>query len=275
MTKGTAASGSRLPTTGDPEPAAGSRKLEAHHPGFRSVVFDCDSTLARIEGIDELAGARIDEIRALTDLAMDGSVPLEEVYGRRLERIDPTRAQVEALGAAYVDALVDDAAAVVAALLWLGKEVRIVSGGLYPPVVAVARELGLADAAVAAVGIDFHPDGRYRGFDRSSPLARSGGKVEVVRSWGLPGPTLLVGDGATDLEARPVVDCFAAFMGVAFREAVAAAADVVIRAPTLAPVLALAASPEEADRLASSPWAPVLDRGRALLSASGGLSATP
>ncbi|HEV2132153.1 MAG TPA: hypothetical protein VGR27_13655, partial [Longimicrobiaceae bacterium] len=77
--------------------------------GFRSVIFDCDSTLSGIEGIDVLAGERLDEIRALTDAAMDGALPLEAVYGQRLALIRPPRAAVEALARAYVDALVPDA----------------------------------------------------------------------------------------------------------------------------------------------------------------------
>lgn len=212
--------------------------------GFASVVFDCDSTLASIEGIDELAGEHAPEIRALTDAAMRGEVPLEEVYGRRLEIIRPTRAQVEALGRAYVRALVPGAREVVAALLRLGRTVRVLSGGLRPPVVAVARELGLSDDDVAAVAIGFAADGAYAGFDRASPLARSGGKAEVIGAWGLPRPILLVGDGATDLEARPSVDAFAAYMGVAFRPTVAAGADFVLRDPSLLPVLELAAPGE-------------------------------
>ena len=237
--------------------------------GFASVVFDCDSTLAAIEGIDELAGDRAGEVRALTGAAMEGTIPLEEVYGRRLERILPTRGQVEALGRAYVGALVPDARPVLAALLHLGKTVRVLSGGLRPPVEAVARELGLGPEAVAAVGVEFHPDGRYRGFERGSPLARSGGKEEVIRGWALPRPALLVGDGATDLEARPAVDAFAAYMGVAFRPPVAAGADVVLRAPSLAPVLSLAASPEDRARLRGTAWAELLARGDHLLDHDG------
>src|SRR5690606_31562053 len=42
--------------------ADGRRSYEG---GFASVVFDCDSTLVRIEGIDELAGPRIDEVRRM------------------------------------------------------------------------------------------------------------------------------------------------------------------------------------------------------------------
>jgi phosphoserine phosphatase len=236
--------------------------------GFASVVFDCDSTLARIEGIDELAGTFAAEISALTDAAMQGEVALEEVYGRRLAIIRPTRAQVEALGRDYVAALVPDAREVVAALLWLGKAVRILSGGVRPAVDDVARALGLPLDAVTAVGLEFAADGSYAGYDSASPVARSGGKTEVIRGWNLPRPSLLVGDGATDLEARPAVDAFAAYMGVAFRPAVAAGADFVLRGESLAPVLALAATAEERERLRASEWADVLARGESDLAAS-------
>lgn len=233
--------------------------------GFASVVFDCDSTLAAVEGIDELAGERAEEIRALTDAAMRGEVPLEEVYGRRLALIRPSRERVEALARTYLDALVEDARPVVEALLWLGKEVRVLSGGLLPPVEALACELGIAPEAVAAVGVRFGAEGAYLGFEEGSPLARSGGKEAVLRAWSLPRPTLLVGDGATDLEARPAVDAFAAYMGVAHRPAVAAGADFVLPARSLAQVLALAAGPEDRVRLRGSPWAELLDRGDRLL----------
>jgi phosphoserine phosphatase len=233
--------------------------------GFAAVVFDCDSTLVEVEGIDELAGERIAEVRALTDAAMEGKIPLEEVYGRRLALIRPSREQVEAVGHTYVRTLVEDARAVVSALLALGKEVRVVSGGLRPPVEAVARELGLEAAAVAAVGIRFGEDGGYLDFEHDSPLARSGGKEEVLRAWGLPRPLLLVGDGATDLEARRAVNAFAAYMGVAYRPAVAAGADVVLPARSLAPVLALAAGVDDREALSLSTWEGLLAKGDQLL----------
>jgi phosphoserine phosphatase len=234
---------------------------------FQSVVFDCDSTLVTVEGIDELAGEKMEEIRKLTDLAMEGKIALEEVYGRRLAIIDPSREQVEAIGRRYVESLVEDAADVVAALHWLGKDVRVISGGLRPPVLAAAAHLGIDAEKVAAVDISFDGEGRYLDFERDSPLARSGGKPDVLSKWGLPRPALLVGDGATDLEGKAAVDLFAAFMGVAYRERVAAGADVVITAPTLAPVLALAAGPEDRARLAASDWGELLQRGDDLLTA--------
>ncbi|HEU0012825.1 MAG TPA: HAD-IB family phosphatase [Longimicrobium sp.] len=223
--------------------------------GFAAVVFDCDSTLVRIEGIDELAGTLADEVRALTEGAMQGLVALEEVYGRRLALIRPSRERVDAVGRMYVQTLVPHARETVAALRWLGKAVRIVSGGLRPPVQMVAAELGLAPDDVRAVGISFGAGGEYAGFEADSPLARSGGKQAVLRDWHLPRPVLLVGDGATDLEARPAVDAFAAYMGVADRPAVAAGADFVLRDESLAPVLRIACSRDELARLANSPYA--------------------
>lgn len=241
--------------------------------GFRSVVFDCDSTLVTIEGIDHLAGEDAPAIRKLTNQAMEGGIPLEQVYGERLARIRPTRDAVAELGEAYVGSLVADAAEVVAALVWLGKTVRIISGGLQPPVLRLAQALGLDAAAVAAVGIRFSPGGEYAAYDDQSPLARSGGKSEVIRQWALPRPSLLVGDGATDLEAHEEVDAFAAFTAVERREAVAAAADVVLDTPTLAPVLALAATAEDRLRLEESRWGPLLEHAdRTLASTAEGSS---
>lgn len=211
-------------------------------PRYGTVVFDCDSTLSAIEGIEELAADRRAEVAALTEAAMRGAVPLEEVYGRRMALVRPSRERVEALGRRYIEALVPDARETIAALRDERIEVRVVSGGLLPAVLALTRELGLPDRAVAAVAIHFDGSGDYAGYDAGSPLAYGGGKRVVLERWApaLPRPVMMVGDGATDLEARPAVDAFVAFAGVVERAAVVQSADIVIRANTLAPVLPLA-----------------------------------
>jgi phosphoserine phosphatase len=211
------------------------------------VVFDCDSTLSAIEGIDELADAQRAAIEELTAAAMRGDVPLEAVYGRRLALIRPTRERVEALAAQYIARLVPDAAAVVAALHSEGIEVRILSGGLRPAVLAVARALNVDARHVAAVDVMFDEGGAYRAFDERSPLARNHGKHEIVAQWRteVTGAVMMVGDGVTDLEASEAADVFVAYAGVVAREAVVAAADVVITSPSLAPVVPLALGGDE------------------------------
>ena len=206
------------------------------------VVFDCDSTLSAIEGIDELADTQREAIEELTAAAMRGDVPLEAVYGRRLALIRPTRERVAKLADQYVARLVPDAAAVVEALHNEGIEVRILSGGLRPAVLAVARSLGVDARHVAAVDIMFDEGGEYRAFDERSPLARNHGKREIVEQWRneVYGALMMVGDGVTDLEASEVADVFVAYAGVAARDAVVTAADVVITSASLAPVVPLA-----------------------------------
>lgn len=234
---------------------------------YRTVVFDCDSTLSALEGIEELAADHRREVETLTDAAMRGEVPLEEVYGRRLDLIRPTRDAVEGLVESYIHGLVDDAAGTVAGLQAAGVDVRIVSGGLTPAVLGLARHLGIPDDAVAAVPIDFDEDGAYAGYDHSAPSARAGGKAEVIREWaaaGMPRPVMFVGDGATDLEARDAVDLFVAYAGVLERPTVVAAAPIVVRSRSLAPVLPLVLGdlrPESTDLAA------LYDRGKALLDA--------
>jgi phosphoserine phosphatase len=192
-------------------PGAG---LADQAPPYRTVVFDCDSTLSSIEGIDELAGSQRAAIAELTQRAMAGEWPLEAVYRLRLERIRPSRAAVMALGAAYVRHLVPGARELIAALLFLGKDVRVLSGGLAPAVQHLAQHLGLAASAVHAVDMRWDAQGNYQGFDEHSPLSRSGGKVELVRAWLQQGaqPLVLIGDGSTDLEVAQALP-IARFVG--------------------------------------------------------------
>lgn len=207
-----------------------------------TVVFDCDSTLVTIEGIDALARESREhqhEIERLTASAMSGEIPLEEAYARRLELLRPTRARIDALASDYIAALVPDARELVAALRSEGWGVRIASAGLRPAVVGLARHLGIPARHVAAVGIHFDEAGAYAGFDTASPLTRSGGKATLLAKWRkrIARPVVLVGDGYTDLEASEAVDTFIAYAGVAKRAAVVAGADACMAWRSLAPAL--------------------------------------
>ena len=80
-------------------------------PKFAAVCFDCDSTLSRIEGIDELASrrGRKQEVSRLTEAAMNGSLALDAVYAERLSMVSPDEAAMAWLGERYVQELVPGA----------------------------------------------------------------------------------------------------------------------------------------------------------------------
>lgn len=231
-------------------------RIEDRPPPYGTVAFDCDSTLSAMEGIEELSAGRSAALAEMTSAAMEGSVPLESVYRRRLELVRPSRADVARIGRLYVERRLPHAAELVRALRRLGKRVRIVSGGLLPAVMHLGSALGLEESAVEAVDVRFDADGAYAGFDEASPLCRSGGKAEVLaRIAAEPGAGLVafVGDGATDLEAAPVVARFVAFGGVERRAAVFAAARVTCDAPDLAALLPLLCTPAEIAALTRDP----------------------
>ena len=71
--------------------------------------------------------------------------------------------------------------------------------------------------------------------------------------------------GVTDLEARDAVKLFVGFGGVVKRDRVAAEADVYISANSLAPIVPLVLSPEDARQLRNSGYAAVLRRGLQLI----------
>ena len=169
---------------------------------FEIVCFDCDSTLSKIEGIDELA-RRVglgEELAKLTDAAMNGDVALEEIYGKRLELIKPNRAAIDWVADFYIAELVEGVADVFAELQKQNKTVHIISGGLLPAILPLAKLLNVPTENVHAVDMYFTENGDYLGYEINSPLAKNGGKAAIIKS--LQSTSLvMIGDGKTDLEA--------------------------------------------------------------------------
>ena len=209
---------------------------------YEVICFDCDSTLSKIEGIDELAqwAGVGEEMAKLTDLAMNGDLPLEAVYAKRLETIRPDKASIEKLGALYISEIVDGAQEVFRTLLSQNKEVHIISGGLRQAIHPLAALLGLPASHVHAVDIHFNDDGSYLGFDANSSLARSGGKHDICKLL-LSGKNSLViiGDGKTDMEAKQPGVTVIGFGGVCDRAVVREMADKFVDAVDLKAVLSL------------------------------------
>ena len=199
---------------------------------FNSVIFDVDSTLSAVEGIDWLAAQRGPEIEAwsagLTERAMEGEIPIEAVYGERMRIVKPTLPEIQQLGKVYIERMATHAAETIAELRANDVEVIIVSGGLREAILPLARELGVNAENVYAVSVFFDQDGAYAGFDDASLLTRQSGKRTIVGQMDLKGPILAVGDGMTDCEIKSVVQGFAAFVGFMRREAVIERADYVV-----------------------------------------------
>lgn len=255
---------------------AGRTPRKRRWPRCQHVIFDCDSTLTAVEGIDVLARdpAVRSQIEALTRAAMEGEVNLSEIYGRRLAMLQPTHRQVHAIRSAYKQYVVADARELIHYLLSCGHDVYIVSGGLIEPVREFGIWLGVPPENIRAVEVEYDelspewwlPDKKWERPYRSyqpTPLADSAGKLGVVQNLleRRHGRRLLVGDGHSDLAARPAVDLFVGFGGVECRARVRDEADVFIECASLAAVSCLASGSDAIEGSEGSALPSLVQRG--------------
>jgi HAD superfamily phosphoserine phosphatase-like hydrolase len=232
---------------------------------FDTVIFDCDSTLSAIEGIDELAAliGKKDIVARLTTQAMNGEIPFEEAYEKRLSITRPHLKHMKSVGQLYIDKLIGDAQKVINALQFLGKDIYLVSGGYTASLLQLSEKLGITSSHVFGNELIHDSSGNYLSFI-DGPLKRNHGKLQIVRQ--IPGKKLMVGDGITDLETSEYVELFAGFGGVIRRPHVEKKSDLYIYSKSFAPLLVIAAGLSGCEKLLATKYRPLIGRGLDLVS---------
>lgn len=200
------------------------------------VCFDVDSTFCTDESIDELAAflGVGDEVAELTRQAMGGSVKFQDALKARLDVMRPSASDIERFQQERPAQLSAGIAELVKDLQAKGTAVALVSGGFRQIIEPIASSLGIPHDHVHANNLLFAAgDGSYEGFDAAEFTSRSGGKAEACKhlraAFGY-GTVVMVGDGATDAEARQPggADIFVCYGGVVLRDNVAEKADWVV-----------------------------------------------
>ena len=186
------------------------------------IAFDCDSTLSGIEGVDELARLAGDDVfrqvEDLTNQAMNGEIPIEEIFSRRLELINPTRHQCLEIGKAYLEEIEPTAKETISKLKKQGWECIIISGGFVTCIEELAEYLEIS--SIEAVPLYFNENGDYLGFDSDYPTTRNGGKPQLLKKVAKNTSAehvVMVGDGVSDLETFGIADKFIGFTRYAAR----------------------------------------------------------
>jgi len=196
-----------------------------------AVFFDVDSTVVRTEGINLLGRCFgvMKQIEELTHQAMNGNVKFQTAMAQRLELMadngmtrDSLERCVKTEGRPRWSPGIQN---VVRQFHVLGKDVYLVSGGFFNMIEPVAEALDIPTDRVYANTILFDDEGNYKGFDRKAPTSRSGGKPAVLRQVRRKEgykTMVMIGDGATDLDARTKgpAKAFIGYGGVTAREKV-------------------------------------------------------
>lgn len=197
-----------------------------------AVCFDVDSTVSCDEGIDLLAaicGAG-EEVAAWTNKAMAGNTTFEQALAARLDIIKPRLSDLQACMKQHPPALTPHVEELIAYLHKRGSTVYLVSGGFKQMIEPIAAQLHIPHSHIFANQLRFNEAGDFAGYNAEAFTACSGGKqlaLNWIKSTYQHRYMVMIGDGITDLEARPPADLFIAYTGIKERPSVVEAADYV------------------------------------------------
>lgn len=208
---------------------------------FSTICFDVDSTLVRCEGLDWLAEQKGvgEEVKNLTNQAMNGEVPMEAVFEEKLDIIRPSRKELQTVGEYYCSQLTDGAEEMLDILHQLNVDVWLVTGSFYDALYPLAKRLNVPHNRIHANEVFYDRAEEYRGINLDCSLTKASGKAKCASVIGRGQQVAFVGDSVTDLAAKPVVKTFVGFGGVVTRQKVKDEAEFFIKSPSLLPLLAL------------------------------------
>jgi D-3-phosphoglycerate dehydrogenase / 2-oxoglutarate reductase len=207
----------------------------------RYFVIDFDSTITKVEGLDQLAvislkgnpdGERIaNEIKYLTDLGMNGEISYSEALQKRIALLKANKSHIDVLVEFLSENITDSFERNKPFLQQYADNIIVISGGFKEFIDPVVAKLGLKIENVYANTFVFDENGDIIGVDENNPLAKSGGKIKLLESLDLDGHISVIGDGYTDYELKKSgeADRFYAFIENVKRDNVIPGADFVIK----------------------------------------------
>jgi len=199
-----------------------------------AVCFDVDSTVIAEEGIDVLAEylGKGEEVSALTKAAMDGGMKFQDALKARLDLLQPSKQSILTLLEEQPLQLTPGVDRLMKSLQSAGVDIWLVSGGFRIMIEPVADVLNIPRTNIVANTLLFSDsndeEGTYTGFDPTEPTSADMGKPKALAQiQSLKGykTMVMVGDGATDAQAKPPAAAFVGFGGVEERQAVKDKAD--------------------------------------------------
>jgi D-3-phosphoglycerate dehydrogenase len=193
----------------------------------RNIIFDFDSTLVHNESLNDILKLalnnqkdKFERVQKIVEDAMNGLITPKESMDYRLSMapIDKNLIENATAEIKIVDGMID-------LILELKKtdNVLIVSGGFKSMIVPIATKYFLmAEENIYANEFIYDVNGLVKG-TKENLLLEPQGKVKLIKTLGLEGEKIMIGDGYTDLETylHGATNKFIAFFGVVKREKVA------------------------------------------------------
>ncbi|XP_056000487.1 phosphoserine phosphatase-like isoform X2 [Ostrea edulis] len=155
--------------------------------------------------------------------AMGGGVSFREALEARLDIVKPSCQNVEDFIRQHPPQFSPHVQELISKLHARKREVYLVSGGFRSIIEPSAKALNIPATNVFANRLKFYFNGDYAGFDETQPTSSSGGKsivARIIKKEHGHKMLVVVGDGATDMEAVPPANAFIGYGGNVVRESV-------------------------------------------------------
>ena len=205
-----------------------------------TLILDFDSTIVSVESLDLLAeislakhperAERQAKIEALTKLGMEGKLDFRESLQQRIALLDANRSHLDILVKRLQKLISPSFASHKKQIQKCSDRIYVITGGFREFVEPILDQLKIPLDHLYANTFVFDSKGNIIGFDKTNPLSKAGGKVEVARGLAHLKPLIVVGDGYTDYQIREAgaADKFYCFAEIVEREAVKAKANRVV-----------------------------------------------
>jgi D-3-phosphoglycerate dehydrogenase / 2-oxoglutarate reductase len=216
-------------------------------PSSKKFIIDFDSTFTQVEALDVLGeislkddpekAEKLQAIKHITDLGMDGSLNFRESLERRLAILQASKPQIEELIVALKQKVSKSFQRNKEFLEENAEDIIIISNGFRDFIVPIVSDYGIRPENVFANEFIYDESGKIKDFDRENILSKNGGKPETIKRLNLGGDVYVIGDGYTDYEIKAfgMANKFYAFTENVARPKVTSKADHV--APSLDEIL--------------------------------------
>ncbi|WP_113924849.1 phosphoglycerate dehydrogenase [Cognataquiflexum aquatile] len=181
-------------------------------PHNKKFIIDFDSTFTQVEALDVLGeislkndpkrDEKIQAIKNITDLGMEGSLNFRESLERRLDILEASKPQISEL--------IAELKTKVSKSFQRNKEffeenadnIIIISNGFKDFITPIVGEYGIKAENVFANEFIYDDAGKIIDFNRDNVLSKNGGKSKTIKTLNLEGDIYVIGDGYTDYEIK-------------------------------------------------------------------------
>ena len=175
-------------------------------------IFDFDSTLTKVEGLDILAEITltnnpkqkeiIEEIIKITNLGIDGEISFTQSLERRIKLLNAKRSDLKLL--------IKELKKRVSASIERNKEffesysenIYVISAGFKEFIDPIVAAYNIPTERVFANTFEFNKEDEIIGFDRNNVLSSHNGKIQCLKDLQLKGEIQVIGDGYSDYVTR-------------------------------------------------------------------------